>query len=98
MLLILDTNRTLYNLYSNVCLRGELKVKELGPDQPDGLIYCEELFVKSFAVPQPHLKTFHQPPLPMMLIGLYQLNAFLTATLMLFISSVFYHSRLTCTL
>ncbi len=56
MLLIPDMNLNLYNLYSNVRLRGELKVKELGPDQPDGLIYCEELFVKLFAVPQPHLK------------------------------------------
>ncbi len=27
-------------------LAEQLKVKELGPDQPDGLIYCEELFVK----------------------------------------------------
>ncbi len=35
-------------------LAETLKVKELGPD---GLIYCEELFVKLFAVPQPHLKT-----------------------------------------
>ncbi len=34
----------------------KLKVKELGPDQPDDLIYCEELFMKLFAVPQPHLK------------------------------------------
>ncbi len=37
---------------------AELKVKELGPDQPDGLIYCEELFVCS-----PTSKKFHQPPL-----------------------------------
>ncbi len=39
-------------------LAEKLKVKELGPYQPDGLIYCEELFVKLFAasVPQPHLK------------------------------------------
>ncbi len=28
-----------------------LKVKELGPDQPDGLIYCEELFVELCAAP-----------------------------------------------
>ncbi len=44
----------------------KLKVKELGPDQPDGLIYCEELFVKLFAVPvchSPTSKKFHQPPL-----------------------------------
>ncbi len=27
-------------------LAEKLKVKELGSDQPDGLIYCEELFVK----------------------------------------------------
>ncbi len=33
-------------------LAEKLKVKELSPDQVDGLIYCEE----SFAVPQPHLK------------------------------------------
>ncbi len=33
-------------------LAETLKVKELGPD---GFIYCEELFVKLFAVPQPHL-------------------------------------------
>ncbi len=39
-------------------LAETLKVKQLGPDQPDGLIYCEELFVKLFAVPQPHLKKF----------------------------------------
>ncbi len=31
-------------------LAAKLKVKELGPDQPDGLIYCKELFVKLFAV------------------------------------------------
>ncbi len=44
----------------------KLKVKELGPDQPDGLIYCEELFVKLFAVPvchSPTSKKNHQPPL-----------------------------------
>ncbi len=70
-LLIPDTNLTLYNLYSNVRLRWELwqkklKVKELGPDQPDGLIYCEELVVKLFAVPvchSPTSKNIHQPPL-----------------------------------
>ncbi len=48
-------------------LAEKLKVKELGPDQPDGLIYCEELFMKLFAVPsvpQPHLKkNVHQPPM-----------------------------------
>ncbi len=47
-------------------LAEKLKVKELGPDQPDGLIYCEELFVKLFAVPvyhSPTSKRFHQPPL-----------------------------------
>ncbi len=51
-------------------LADKLKVKELGPDQPDGLIYCEELFVKLFAVPHfavvkhsPTSKKFHQPPL-----------------------------------
>ncbi len=27
-------------------LAEKLEVKELGPDQPDGLIYCEGLFVK----------------------------------------------------
>ncbi len=27
------------------------------------LIYCEELFVKLFVVPQPHLKKMNQPPL-----------------------------------
>ncbi len=32
-------------------LAEKLKVKELGPDQPDGLIYCA-------SVPQPHLKLF----------------------------------------
>ncbi len=44
----------------------KLKVKELGSDQPDGLIYCEELFVKLFAVPVCHSPPsicFHQPPL-----------------------------------
>ncbi len=44
----------------------KLKVKELGPDQPDGLIYCEELFVNFFAVPVCHSPTsifFHQSPL-----------------------------------
>jgi len=43
-------------------LAEKLKVKELGP----GLIYCEELFVKLFAVPvchSPTAKEFHQPPL-----------------------------------
>ncbi len=47
-------------------LAEELKVKELDSDQPDGLIYCEVLFVKLFAVPvwpQPNLKKIHQPPL-----------------------------------
>ncbi len=46
----------------------KLKVKELGPDQRDGLIYCEELFVKLFAVPvchSPTSKKCHQPPLEM---------------------------------
>ncbi len=28
-------------------LAEKLKVKELGPDQPDGFIYCEELFVNN---------------------------------------------------
>ncbi len=37
-------------------LAEKLKVKELGPDQPDGLINCEELFVKLFAASGPHLK------------------------------------------
>ncbi len=31
--------------------RTLVKVKELGPDQPDGLIYCEELFVELCAAP-----------------------------------------------
>ncbi len=47
-------------------LTEKLKVKELGPDQPDGLIYCEELFVKCFTVPvchSPTSKNVHQPPL-----------------------------------
>ncbi len=47
-------------------LAEKLKVNELGPDQPDGLIYCEELFVKFFALPVCHSPTsnfFHQPPL-----------------------------------
>ncbi len=47
-------------------LAEKLKVKELGPDQPDGLIYCEELFVKLFTVPvchSPTSKKIHQPPL-----------------------------------
>ncbi len=38
-------------------LAEKLKVKELGPDQPDSLIYCEELFVKLFAVPVCHSAT-----------------------------------------
>ncbi len=34
-------------------LAEKLKVKELGPDQPDALIYCEELFVElCAALPQ----------------------------------------------
>ncbi len=32
-------------------LAEKLKVKELGPDQPDDLIYCEELFVELCAAP-----------------------------------------------
>ncbi len=47
-------------------LAEKLKVKELGPDQPDGLIYCEGLFVKLFVVPVCHSPTsvnVHQPPL-----------------------------------
>ncbi len=32
-------------------LAEKLKVKELGPDQPDGLIYREELFVELCAAP-----------------------------------------------
>ncbi len=32
-------------------LAEKLKVKELGPDQPDDLIYCEGLFVKLCAAP-----------------------------------------------
>ncbi len=43
-------------------LEEKLKVKELGLDQPDSLIYCEELF----AVPvchSPTSKKFHQPQL-----------------------------------
>ncbi len=32
-------------------LAEKLKVNELGPDQPGGLIYCEGLFVKLFDVP-----------------------------------------------
>ncbi len=46
-------------------LAEKLKVKELGPDQPGSLIYCDELFVKLFAVPvchSPTSKKFHQPP------------------------------------
>ncbi len=43
-------------------LAEKLKVKELGPDQPDGLIYCEELFVELCAAPP---QFFHQPPLPL---------------------------------
>ncbi len=42
-------------------LAEKLKVKELGPDQPDGLIYCEGFFVKLCAAPP----KFHQPPLGM---------------------------------
>ncbi len=38
-------------------LAEELKVKELGSDQPDDWIYCEELFVKLFAVPVCHSPT-----------------------------------------
>ncbi len=72
MLLIPDTNRTLYNLYCNVRLsplNGEdskssqwnfgskTEVKELGPDQPDGLIYCEELFVELCAAPPQNIFT-----------------------------------------
>ncbi len=34
-------------------LAEKLKVKELGPDQPDGLIYCEGLFLNCV---QHHLK------------------------------------------
>ncbi len=38
----------------------QLKVKELGPDQPDGLIYCEELFVKlCVAPPQKNFTSRH---------------------------------------
>ncbi len=46
-------------------LAEKLKVKELGPDQPDGLINCKELFVKLFVVPVRNSPTskFHQPPL-----------------------------------
>ncbi len=44
-------------------LAEKLKVKELGPDQPDGLmIYCEELFVVPVCH-SPTSKQFHQPPL-----------------------------------
>ncbi len=53
-------------------LAEKLKVKELGPDQPDDLIYCQELFEKLFAVPLCHSPTstnFHQPPL---LYGLHR--------------------------
>ncbi len=32
-------------------LAEKRKVKELGPDQPDGLIYCEELFVELCPAP-----------------------------------------------
>ncbi len=60
VILIPDTNLTLYNLqcpFERRTLAEKLKVKELGPDQPDGLIYCEELFVKLFAVPVCHSPT-----------------------------------------
>ncbi len=53
-------------LFDRRTLAEKLKVKELGPDQPDDLIYCEELFMKLFAVPMCHSPTskiFHQPPL-----------------------------------
>ncbi len=42
-------------------LAEKLKVKELGSDQLDGLIYCEELFVELCAAP-PQKKN-HQLPL-----------------------------------
>ncbi len=86
-------------LFERRTLAEKLKVKELGPDQPDGLIYWEDLFVKSFAVPQPHLKNISPAATAHDADWFISVkNAFLTATLMLFISSVFYHSRLTCTL
>ncbi len=56
----------LHCLLERRTLAEKLKVKELGPDQPDGLIYCEELFVKLFDVPvchSPTSKKFHQPSL-----------------------------------
>ncbi len=40
-------------------LAEKLKVKELGPDQPDGLIYCQGIVCEIVCcanVPQPHLK------------------------------------------
>ncbi len=53
MLLIPDMNLTLLQCpFERRHLAEKLKVKELGPDQPDGLIYCEGLVVKLFAVPQ----------------------------------------------
>ncbi len=58
----------LHCLLERRTLAEKLKVKELGPDQPDGLIYCEELFVKLFAVPvchSPSSKKINQPPLLM---------------------------------
>ncbi len=57
MLLIPDTNCTnsiqslLQCPFERRTLAEKLKVKELGSDQPDGLIYCEELFVELCAAP-----------------------------------------------
>ncbi len=38
-------------------LAEKLKVKELGSDQPDSLIYCEELFVELCAAPPQNVFT-----------------------------------------
>ncbi len=41
-------------------LAEKLKAKELGPDQPDGLIYCEECFVElCAALPQKMFTSRH---------------------------------------
>ncbi len=43
-------------------LAEKLKVKELGPDQPHGLIYCEELLVELCAAPPQKMFTSRHCP------------------------------------
>ncbi len=63
-----EPNSVLQCPFERRTLAEKLKINELGPDQPDDLIYCEELFVNFFAVPVCHSPTsifFHQSPLVM---------------------------------